>query len=324
MFVWRQRPRWSARSRPHDRAMPFMTPILRMCPSRALCGIVLALFLLPMAACGKKADTDPPVATPGFSVNKSRAALGSPVEVTYRFTVADNASLNGNYRVMAHFLDADEELMWTDDHEPPVPTSAWAPGQVVEYTRTMFIPLYPYNGTATVRMGLYSPADGRRLPLAGENDGQRAYKVGTLELLPRTENVFLVFKDGWHPEEVAQDNAAVTWQWTKGLATLSFRNPRRDALFYLHADGRPDLFTPAEQQVVVRIGDQVIDNFAITSRGEVMRKVPVSAAQFGGGDTVEMAISVTPSFVPAQVPAANSQDPRELGIRVFHAFVEPR
>ena len=28
----------------------------------------------------------------------------------------------------------DEELMWTDDHEPPTPTSAWKPGQTVEYT----------------------------------------------------------------------------------------------------------------------------------------------------------------------------------------------
>ena len=301
-----------------------MTPMIRMCSPRALCGIVLAWSLLPVLACGKKADTDPPLATPAFAVNHSRAALGSPVEVTYRFTVAGNASFNANYRVMVHFLDADEELMWTDDHDPPVPTSSWTPGQVVQYTRTMFIPLYPYNGTATVRVGLYSPVDGRRLPLAGDNDGQRAYKVGTLDLLPRSENVFLVFKEGWHPEEVAQDNAAVTWQWTKAQATLSFRNPRRDALFYLHADGRPDLFTPAEQQVVVRIGDQVLDSFTLTSRDEVMRKVPVAAAQFGGGDTVDMTINVTPSFVPAQVPAANSQDPRELGIRVFHVFVEPR
>lgn len=301
-----------------------MTPFFRMRLPLVACGALLALVLAPAAGCGKKADTDPPLATPGFSVNRTRAALGSPVEVTYRFTVADGATFDGDYRVMVHFLDADEELMWTDDHLPPAATSTWKPGQTIEYTRTMFVPLYPYNGTATVRMGLYSGQDGRRLPLDGETDGQRAYKVGTLELLPRTENVFLVFKEGWHPEEVAQDNAAVTWQWTKGQATLSFRNPRRDALFYLHADGRPDLFTPAGQQVTVKIGEQVIDTFALAARDEVLRKTPVTAAQFGGGDTVDMTITVTPSFVPAQVPAANSKDPRELGIRVFHAFVEPR
>jgi hypothetical protein len=299
-------------------------PLSRMRPSRAMLGCLLALSLTPAMACARKADTDPALATPGFSVNKSRAALGSPVEVTYRFLPAEGATFDADYRVMVHFLDADEELMWTDDHDPPTPTSKWSAGQPVEYTRTMFVPLYPYNGEATVRMGLYSPRDGRRLPLSGDTDGQRAYKVGSLELLPRTENVFLVFKDGWHPEEVAQDNAAVTWQWTKGQATLSFRNPRRDATFYLHVDGRPDLFTPAEQQVTVKIGEQAIDSFSLSSRDEVMRKTSVAAEQFGAGDTVDMTITVSPSFVPALVPAASTKDPRELGIRVFHTFIEPK
>lgn len=304
--------------------MVFMTQLTLKRPTRLVLGLGLAWVLLSAAACGQKADTDPPLATAGFSVNKPRAPLGSPVEVTYRFTVAPGAAFDGDYRVMVHFLDADEELMWTDDHQPSIPTSQWKAGQQVEYSRTMFVPLYPYNGTATVRMGLYSPANGRRLPLSGETDGQRAYKVGTIDLLPRTENVFLVFKDGWHPEEVAQDNAAVTWQWTKGQATLSFRNPRRDALFYLHADGRPDLLTPPAQQVTVAIGGQVIDSFSLASRDEVMRKTTVAAAQFGEGDTVDLSITVAPSFVPALVAPADSKDPRELGIRVFHAFVEPK
>ena len=286
--------------------------------------VTIAAIASLSGGCRKKADTDPPLATPAFSVNKSRAPLGSPVEVTYKFTVAQGATFDQDYRVMVHFLDADEELMWTDDHEPATPTSKWQPGQTIEYKRTVFVPLYPYNGTATVQMGLYSKQDGRRLPLAGENGGQRGYKVGTLELLPRSENIFLVFKDGWQPEEVASDNAAVTWQWTKHEATLSFRNPKKDATFYLHVDGRPDLFVPASQQVVTSIGGQVVDDYALTTRDEVIRKIPVTAAQFGSGETVDLKITVEPAFVPALVPAANSKDPRELGIRVFHAFVEPR
>jgi hypothetical protein len=291
---------------------------------RATAVLPIVALVLAAGGCGRKADTDPPVATPAFTVNKTRAPLGSPVEVTYRFTPAQGAKFDQDYRVMVHFLDPDEELMWTDDHDPPTPTTKWQPGQTVEYTRTVFIPLYPFNGTATVQMGLYSKQDGRRLPLAGENTGQRGYKVGTIDLLPRSENIFLVFKDGWQPEEVAADNAAVTWQWTKREATLSFRNPKRDATFYLHFDGRPEFFTPASQHVAVTIGEQVIDDYALTTRDEVIRKVPVTAAQFGGGETVDLKIKVEPAFVPALVPAANSKDPRELGIRVFHAFIEPR
>jgi hypothetical protein len=41
--------------------------------------------------------------------------------------------------------------MWTDDHTPPVPTTQWKPGQTVEYTRTVFIPIFPYVGDAVGR-----------------------------------------------------------------------------------------------------------------------------------------------------------------------------
>ena len=63
------------------------------------------------------------------SLSRPKVALGSPVEVTYKFTVAPDAPSLGQRRVFVHFLDADEELMWTDDHDPPTPTSEWKPGQ---------------------------------------------------------------------------------------------------------------------------------------------------------------------------------------------------
>jgi hypothetical protein len=39
---------------------------------------------------------------------------------------------------------------------------------------------------------------------------------------------------------------------------------------------------------------------------------------------VELKIDAGESFIPAQTPSAKSTDPRELGVRVFHAFVEPK
>ena len=38
----------------------------------------------------------------------------------------------------------------------------------------------------------------------------------------------------------------------------------------------------------------------------------------------ELRIVVDKTFVPALTPEAASKDPRELGVRVFHAFVDPR
>ena len=98
--------------------------------------------------------------------------------------------------------------MWTDDHEPAVPTSQWKPGQTVEYTRTVFVPIYPYVGEAGVQMGLYSA---KRRQAAAARRARTAASARTrsaqLQLLPQTENIFLIFKDGWHPAEAARDNS---------------------------------------------------------------------------------------------------------------------
>jgi hypothetical protein len=282
---------------------------------------IAALAAIGGTGCSSGQSNEAPVATPGFTPSRARAPLGSPIEVTYRFTVAPNAKFDDSYRVFVHFMDSDDELMWSDDHMPPTPTQQWQPGQTVEYKRTLFVPVYPYIGQTSVRMGLYK--DNKRAVLNGEEVGSRAYKVGTIELLPQSENVFVIFKDGWHSAEVAQDNPAIMWQWTKRVATLAFKNPKRDVWFYLNLDGRPDLM-PGAQDVTVSVGDQVIDTFRVADREPVMRKVSISAAQLGAGDMVEMKLDTGQSFVPAQTPVAKSSDQRELGVRVFHAFIEPK
>jgi hypothetical protein len=283
--------------------------------------VAVALF---GTGCSKKDAAEPAVATPTFTPNKTRAPLGSPLEITYKFVVAPDAKFDKNYRVLVHFLDSDDEQMWTDDHEPPTPTTQWKPGETIEYTRTLFIPAYPYLGQATVRMGLYAD-DGKRASLGGQDKGRREYQVATLDLVSQTENVFLIFKDGWHPTEVTSDNSPIQtdWQWTKRNAALTFKNPKRDVWFYLNVDGRPD-FIGHPQTVTVTAGDQQVDQFTLNNQERVLRKVGVTAAQLGSADMAEIKIDAGDVFVPAQVPAAKSGDSRELGIRVFHAFIEPQ
>ena len=50
----------------------------------------------------------------------------------------------------------------------------------------------------------------------------------------------------------------------------------------------------------------------------------LSKAQLGDGETVEVTVAVDRSFVPASVTQLKSNDPRELGIRVFRAYVQPK
>ena len=79
----------------------------------------LVLFLvaaIAVPACSRKPPASPPVATPSVTFNHDRAPLGSPLEITYRFVVAPNATFDEDYRVMAHVVDTDEEMIWNDDH----------------------------------------------------------------------------------------------------------------------------------------------------------------------------------------------------------------
>jgi hypothetical protein len=273
-------------------------------------------------SCSRETDTSPAVGSIEVALSKPKAPLGSPIEVTYRFRVANDAPPLGSRKVFVHFVDADEELMWTDDHDPPTPTTAWKPGETVEYTRTVFVPIYPYVGHAKVLAGLYDPAANDRLKLSQPDRGDRSYQVAEFELLPQTENVFLIFKDGWHPAEVAPDNPSVEWQWTKKEATLAFRNPKRDSTLFLQLDNPGDA-PSAATQVELRIGDQVIATVPVDPNNAPVRKIPVTAAQLGTGDMVEVRLLADNTFVPALQPGAKSNDTRELGIRVFHAFVQP-
>ncbi len=283
---------------------------------------VIGVVVTAVAGCRKEEPEPPGVATPSFSVKQTRVPLGSPVEVTYKFVVANDApKITEDFRVFVHFLDADNERLWADDHDPPITTTQWKPGQTVEYTRTMFVPILPHEGTTKVLMGLYSNASDSRLPLVGTIHDRRSYVVGNLDLLKRTEGIFVMFKEGWHAAETPPDNAAVEWQWTRKEAVLSFRNPKKDVMLYLHLDS-PGLFSQP-QQVTVTLGDQTIDSFVLEPKKEVLRKPTITAAQLGTADVVDLRISVDKSYVPAVITNGANRDPRELGVRVFHAYVQP-
>jgi hypothetical protein len=298
-----------------------------MTKARARFQIILwgCLFLaLTTLACGRTEDTAPPVATPSVTLSRPEAAVGSPVDMTYRFVVADNApAFAEDYWVFVHFVDTDGELMWTDDHQPPTPTRQWKPGATIDYSRTMFIPKFPYTGETRVELGLFSPESGARVPLQGQNEGMRSYRVTTFNLRLQSDNVFVVFNNGWHETEVTDEITGLEWQWTKREATLSFRNPKRDSVMFLQLD-QPVKAFPEPQRVEVRIGPSVIDSFALSPGNRELRRVNVTSDQFGVGETVDMTIAVDKTFIPASVPALRSTDPRELGVRVFRAFVQPQ
>jgi hypothetical protein len=282
-----------------------------------------ALVVLSVAASGcQKPPKDPPVATPSVVLSHTRVPLGSAVDMTYEFKVAADAPpFPEDYIVFVHFVDADGELMWTDDHLPPVPTRQWKPGQTIKYSRLLFVPVYPYIGDATIELGLYGK-DGKRLVLSGTEKGQRAYEVAKLQVAPQSESVYLTYQDGWHLAEVLPDNSGKEWHWTQKEATLSFKNPKRNAVFFLDYGGQQKVMADM-QTATVMVGNQVVDRFQVGSVGGV-RRIPLTVTQLGTEDQVSLRISVDRTFIPAVISGGALPDRRELGLCVFHAYIETR
>jgi len=197
--------------------------------------LAVAALVSTLNGCRRRRPAEVNDIVPSFTVNRARAPLGSAVEITYNWNVEPTAKkLGKDYKALVHFLDSHGVMLFDDDHMPTPPTSAWEPGRQQSYTQTKFIPIYPYVGEAEVRMGLYR--DRERASLKGEDSGMQEYKVGKIELLPQTENIFLVYKDGWHNPESRTDNPGLEVTWTKKDALVSFKNPRKDVIIYLEAD----------------------------------------------------------------------------------------
>jgi hypothetical protein len=285
----------------------------------ALAAVVVAAGA---SACSRNSPDAPGIATPSMSLFSSDVGMGAPIEMTYRFQVADDApALDDDTWVFSHFVDADGEQLWTDDHRPPVPPDQWKPGSTVQYLRTIFTPRQLlYVGEVRVEVGLYSRGTGQRLVLGGEDNGMRAYRVASFNMRMPTDPA-VVFEQGWHDAEGRAPAVEPEWRWSQKTATLSFPNPKRDAVFFLEIDEPIQL--PTMRHVEVRLGPSVIDSFPLVPERREVRRVPISTAQLGADPAVAITIGVDQTFVPHAIPQLKSADRRELGIRVFRAYVRP-
>ena len=266
------------------------------------------------------------MANVAFSASRQRVVTGGPVDLTYKFEVLPNATVDGDYAVFVHLLDAEGGILWTDDHEPPIKTSVWKGGLTIgPYTRTRFVPRTPYTGPVSIIVGLYKPGTEKRLTLSGTQpdpslNKRREYKVGEIEILPGSDD--LRFGSGWYDLDGDPKNPGGRWRWTQKSAAFTVRNPKRDVTLYLEADARTDAFaTP--QAVTILVNGQAVTTFSAANAQPEIHRIPITAAQMGSGEIAEIRIDVDRTFVPSQLPV-RSLDTRELGLRVYNVFVEPK
>jgi hypothetical protein len=292
---------------------------------RRMWGVALAMGLagaLALPACSREKPVEVNPIVPAIEINRTRAPLGSALEITYTWTLEPDAKpLDQDYRALVHFLDTHEVILFDDDHMPVPPPSTWKPGETYSYHRTRFVPVYPYVGDVEVRMGLYPyPGRGERPALKGEDRGFREYKVAEMELLPQTENIFLVYKEGWHNPETHPENPGIERTWTEKDALVSFKNPREDVIIYLEADTCVTCFAEPPE-LTVSVGNNVGLRMMVEEPQVFLKKIHVSAEDLGDDDWVDLRLSMSESFVPNQLDPPLNDDDRELGLNVYHLYV---
>ena len=284
---------------------------------------VLALCLWCAGCSHPPADTAKPVASASVTVRPSVVASGMPLELEVRFAVAPDAPpFKEDYAVFVHAIDDDGRMIGTADHLPPTPTREWKAGSTIEYTHSAYAPVSDYVGDVTFVVGLYSMASGERLPLSGEAFGPRAVKAGTVEMRERFEPFAVMFGDGWHPPE-SPEGSGVEWRWSTKSGRLTFVNPKQDVELTLELDQPNPVFEVA-QHIEIRLGETVVDDFDVEPGPPLVRRIMLTQSQLGEGQRVDLAVVSDKTFVPAKFASLQSSDIRQLGVRVFRAFVQPK
>jgi hypothetical protein len=82
--------------------------------------------------------------------------------------------IEGSYTVFVHLADGSGQIAAQHDAPPQngaYPTDLWLPGEVVDDTHTLSLPVNAPPGDYTLQVGLYLQASGKRLPAPGWPDG---------------------------------------------------------------------------------------------------------------------------------------------------------
>jgi hypothetical protein len=291
---------------------------------------LLPLLCVALAACARarKSDDARPFATPTVTPASSRVLAGHLVDLRYQFVVApDAAPVHDPYSIFVHIVDDDGEGMWTDDHQPPIPTPEWKPGQRIEYSRPLFIPERAWPGRFHVNIGLYSARTGERLPLGAPPAGGRAYRVASFDVAPGggdPDIPLVAYFKGWNNGERvrgAGNRLGSEWHWSTRESVLWCPRPSGNGRFVLHVD-QPITGAAVPRTVQISIGGTIVDRFTLAPDAEEVRRVTVPSSLLGTDDIVPVMLTVDKTVVPAHIPGSGSTDSRELGVRVLDAFLE--
>src|SRR4030042_7200410 len=127
--------------------------------------MAVGLVVLTALSCQKKARVKGIELAVNFSATTLTDNLITDIQRDWK-TSRDFLKAGKDLTVFVHFWHG-SNMLFQDDHVPPVPTSQWEPGQEYKYQRRIYIPSFidefdpTFKGDETLRLavGLYNPYD---------------------------------------------------------------------------------------------------------------------------------------------------------------------
>ncbi len=107
------------------------------------------------------------IALDGYDLESTHARPGSTINLALHWR--DLGSMDIDYTVFVHVLDASEKVVTQRDQQPADgrrPTSSWFPGDEILDRYTLTLPSALASGEYPIEVGMYNPGDGRRLPVS--------------------------------------------------------------------------------------------------------------------------------------------------------------
>jgi hypothetical protein len=191
----------------------------------AMCGAIICdLVQTPtslFANARNPADTADTTAFATPSVVDVAQSSNRNIAVTLRWK--SDRPMATDYKPFLHFVNKNEQIAFQGNLTFAQETSKWNPGSLVNQGPVMVqIPSSVADGVYSMRIGLFDPRTGARVPLAGVDDGAMRYIVGDLTLTAANRVSFEPLKDD-------RVNSA--------RAVLDFGVVRTDGMVSLRVDG---------------------------------------------------------------------------------------
>jgi hypothetical protein len=278
--------------------------------------MAVGLVVLTALSCQKKAQVKGVELAVGFSAKTLTDNLITDIQYDWK-TGGDFPKVGKDLTVFVHFWHG-SNMLFQDDHMPPVPTSQWEPGQEYKYQRQIYIPSFidefdpTFKGEETLRLsvGLYNPYDRSGGP-------QRQVLTTKLKVLPPPPDLpEIVYEKGWYDQETDPNAPLKKWRWMSREASCIVDNPHRDSLLVIRGGVNKEAIP--DQKVVFKINDMVLDEF-IPDEITFEKSYTVKKEMLGEKDEFTLTVAVDKTFLPSKV-FPQIKDERELGCQISFIY----